>query len=112
MSIRGIGSLTAGNEPLYVVDGVPLSNTVSDAGGWEGEQINSLTDINPEDIESIQVLKDAASAAIYGSRATNGVIIITTKKGSKGAPRVSADAGISLAHIPNLNKLLMQTSTF
>ena len=105
VSIRGIGSLTAGNEPLYVVDGIPISNTISDAGGWQGEQINSLVDINPEDIESIQVLKDAASAAIYGSRATNGVIIITTKRGSKGTPKVSADAGMSLAHIPNLKKL-------
>lgn len=55
VSIRGIGSLTAGNEPLYVVDGIPISNTTSDAGGWEGEQLNSLTDINPDDIESIQV---------------------------------------------------------
>ena len=105
VSIRGIGSLTAGNEPLYVVDGIPISNTTSDAGGWEGEQLNSLTDINPDDIESIQVLKDAASAAIYGSRATNGVIIITTKQGVKGAPKVNADASMSLSHIPNLHKL-------
>ena len=105
VSIRGIGSLTAGNEPLYVIDGIPISNTTSDAGGWDGEEINSLTDINPSDIESIQVLKDAAAAAIYGSRATNGVIIITTKRGSKGAPRINADAGMSLSHIPNLHKL-------
>ena len=105
VSIRGIGSLTAGNEPLYVIDGIPLSNTISDAGGWDGEQINALADINPDDIESIQVLKDAAAAAIYGSRATNGVIVITTKQGKKGAPKVTAEAGTSLSYIPNLNKL-------
>ena len=82
VSIRGIGSLTAGNEPLYVIDGVPMSNTSGDAGAYGGESLSGLSDINPADIESVQVLKDAASAAIYGSRGTNGVIIITTKKGA------------------------------
>lgn len=105
VSIRGIGSLTAGNEPLYVVDGIPLTNTSADAGGWGGESLNPLADINPDDIESIQILKDAASAAIYGSRATNGVILITTKKGFKGAPKVTAEASTSLSYIPNLKKL-------
>ena len=105
VSIRGIGSLTAGNEPLYVVDGIPLSNTSADAGKWGGETLNPLADINPADIESIQILKDAASAAIYGSRGTNGVILITTKKGYKGAPKVTADASTSISYIPNLKKL-------
>ena len=105
VSIRGIGSLTAGNEPLYVVDGVPISNTTADAGGWDGEQLNALSDINPDDIESVQILKDAASAAIYGSRATNGVVLITTKKGLRGAPRVNLDAKCSLSYIPSLHKL-------
>ena len=105
VSIRGIGSLTAGNEPLYVVDGIPISNTTADAGGWEGEELNALSDINPVDIESVQILKDAASAAIYGSRATNGVVLITTKKGARGAPKVSLDAECSLSYIPNLHKL-------
>lgn len=105
VSIRGIGSLTAGNEPLYVVDGIPLSNTTSDAGAYGGETLNSLSDINPDDIESIQILKDAASAAIYGSRATNGVILITTKRGQKGRPRVSADASLSLSYVPNPDRL-------
>ena len=105
VSIRGIGSLTAGNEPLYVVDGVPISNTTADAGGWDGEQLNALSDINPDDIESVQILKDAASAAIYGSRATNGVVLITTKKGLRGAPRVNLDAECSLSYIPSLHKL-------
>lgn len=105
VSIRGIGSLTAGNEPLYVVDGVPISNVTSDAGGWDGEETTALSDINPDDIESVQILKDAASAAIYGSRATNGVILITTKRGRKGAPKVTIDAVSSLSYIPRLNRL-------
>ncbi len=105
VSIRGIGSLTAGNEPLYVIDGIPMSNTSGDTGAWGGESLTGLTDINPADIESVQVLKDAASAAIYGSRGTNGVIIITTKKGAKGAPKLSADASFGLSLLPNLDKL-------
>ncbi|MDN3581391.1 SusC/RagA family TonB-linked outer membrane protein [Mucilaginibacter flavus] len=78
--IRGIGTLTAGRSPLVVVDGFPLS---------EGSSFNS---INPQDIESIDVLKDAAAGAIYGSRAANGVILITTKKGSSDKVKVSFDA--------------------
>lgn len=77
--IRGIGTLTAGISPLIVADGVPLS---------EGTTLNSL---NPNDIESVNVLKDAASAAIYGSRGANGVIIVTTKKGVSGAPKIVFD---------------------
>ena len=83
VSIRGIGSITAGNEPLYVIDGVPINSTSGDTGAWGAQSMNGLNDFNPSDIESIQILKDAASAAIYGSRATNGVILITTKKGKK-----------------------------
>ncbi|MCC9017604.1 TonB-dependent receptor [Flavobacterium lipolyticum] len=77
--IRGTGTLTAGSNPLIVVDGVPLS---------EGATLNA---INSYDIESINVLKDAASAAIYGSRGANGVILVSTKKGKKGAPIISFD---------------------
>ncbi len=80
VSIRGIGSLTAGNEPLYVIDGIPISNTSGDAGAWNGESLSGLSDMNPADIESIQVLKDAASAAIYGSRATNALSSSRQKK--------------------------------
>lgn len=107
VSIRGIGSLTAGNEPLYVIDGVPISNTSADAGGWSAQSMNGLSEMNPSDIESIQVLKDAASAAIYGSRATNGVIIITTKKGAKGAPKVAVDASMSLSQLTRTDRLDM-----
>ena len=105
VSVRGIGSITAGNEPLYVVDGVPMSNTSGDTGAYAGESLSGLSDINPADIESIQILKDAASAAIYGSRGTNGVIIITTKKGAKGKPKLSANANYGLSYLQNLDKL-------
>jgi TonB-linked SusC/RagA family outer membrane protein len=86
--IRGIGSILAGNEPLYVVDGVQINNR-NDAAFT---QSNPLAFLNPDDIESIDILKDAASAAIYGSSASNGVIIITTKKGKVGKPKVQLNA--------------------
>ena len=106
VSIRGIGSLNAGNEPLYVIDGIPLTTTSGDTGAWSnGESMSGLASINPSDIESVEVLKDAASAAIYGSRATNGVIIITTKSGRKGAPVVSVDASVSMGNQPRTDRL-------
>ena len=67
--------------------------------------MTGLATLNPSDIESVEVLKDAASAAIYGSRATNGVIIVTTKSGKKGAPVISIDASMSLSQQPRLDKL-------
>lgn len=86
--IRGASSITASNEPLYVVDGLPI-NTGSYTNIGAGNQLtNSLSDLNPNDIESIEVLKDAAASAIYGSRAANGVVLITTKKGKAGRTRV------------------------
>ncbi|MQO97415.1 TonB-dependent receptor plug domain-containing protein, partial [Prevotella copri] len=78
--VRGGASLNASNDPLIVLDGVPLEQ-----GGISGNSSNFLSMINPSDIESMTVLKDASSTAIYGSRASNGVIIITTKKGQQGA---------------------------
>ncbi len=82
--IRGAGSINAGNEPLYVVDGVQI-NTRNDASFTQN---NPLSFLNPDDIESIDILKDAASAAIYGSAAANGVVLITTKKGKAGKTRL------------------------
>lgn len=106
VSIRGIGSLNAGNEPLYVIDGVILSTTSGDTGAYSaGESMSGLATVNPSDIESIEVLKDAASAAIYGSRATNGVIIITTKSGKKGAPKVAVDASVTMGQQPRTHTL-------
>ncbi|MBS1495312.1 MAG: TonB-dependent receptor [Bacteroidetes bacterium] len=85
--VRGISSISADQQPFVVVDGVPI---VSQALGSSDEPDNPLATINPDDIESIEVLKDAASSAIYGSRASNGVILVTTKSGKQGKSRVSA----------------------
>lgn len=88
VQIRGTGSISASNEPLYVIDGFPLEVSAQNSGG--GFSIgNPLDNINPNDIESIQVLKDASAAAIYGSRASNGVVLITTKKGKTGKAKLS-----------------------
>ncbi len=83
--IRGSASVTAGNEPLYVIDGIPLQNSNLSSNG---AATNSLADINTNDIESIEILKDASAAAIYGSRASNGVILITTKRGKAGKSKI------------------------
>ncbi len=96
--VRGYSSLNSGNDPLYVIDGVPVeSNTLSSLNGYDMHGLNPLADINPGDIESIEVLKDAASTAIYGSRAANGVVLIPTKRGKEGKARISLNyfSGIS-----------------
>ncbi|MEO8109075.1 MAG: TonB-dependent receptor [Ginsengibacter sp.] len=89
IQIRGSGSISGGNEPLYVIDGFPLTPNSSNTGNGNFSTGNPLDNINPNDIESIQVLKDAAAAAIYGSRAANGVVLITTKRGQTGKPKIS-----------------------
>lgn len=94
--IRGSGSISASNEPLIVVDGFPLSN-------------NNLNDISSNDIESMEVLKDASSAAIYGSRGANGVILITTKKGKKGQNNFEISASSGIATATRLPKMLGRT---
>jgi TonB-dependent starch-binding outer membrane protein SusC len=81
IKIRGIGSITKSTAPLYVIDGMPLGGT-NEVDVMDQTPINELNGINPEDIESIQILKDASSTAIYGARGANGVILITTKRGS------------------------------
>jgi len=91
--IRGGASLNASNDPLIVLDGMPLDNN-----GISG-QANALALINPNDIESFSILKDASATAIYGSRASNGVIMITTKKGSKGIPTMSFTSQVSSAKV-------------
>ncbi|MFV8268350.1 SusC/RagA family TonB-linked outer membrane protein [Flavobacterium sp. GT2N3] len=83
--IRGVATINSGTQPLYVVDGLPIYS--GDIGG--SADTNGLADINPNDIESFEVLKDGAATAIYGSRAANGVILITTKRGKKGTMKVS-----------------------
>ncbi|MBA4852762.1 TonB-dependent receptor [Emticicia sp. BO119] len=84
--VRGQSSVSASNEPLYVIDGIPMTNgDLSVAGG----ATNPTVDINPQDIESIEILKDASAGAIYGARAANGVVLITTKKGKTGKTNVT-----------------------
>ncbi len=92
--IRGVGSINSGSDPLYVVDGMPIYS--SDPGSYTFA--NSLGDINPNDIESYDILKDGAATAIYGSRGANGVILITTKKGKKGDAKVSYNSTVGFSN--------------
>ena len=86
--MRGLNSLTGNNQPLWVVDGMPINDgTTEQATQWGGSDCaGAASEINPEDIESMSILKGANAAALYGSRAQNGAIVITTKKGRKGQP--------------------------
>lgn len=98
--IRGNSSIRASNNPLFVLDGVPMSGNSplpEGRGGFSSDRGNPLTYLNPGDIASMDILKDASATAIYGSRGANGVVIITTKKGKEGSPEVSvgASAGVS-----------------
>ncbi len=95
--IRGGSSINGNNEPLYVIDGFPVENdleasSAGDAGRDRTVPFNPLSSLNPADIESIDILKDAAAASIYGARGANGVVIITTKRGAGAKPRVTIDA--------------------
>ncbi|HBY02945.1 MAG TPA: TonB-dependent receptor, partial [Rikenellaceae bacterium] len=93
--VRGIGSMNASNEPLYVVDGVPVvSGNVSNMGNYTSS--NVMSTINPSDIESITILKDAAASSLYGSRAANGVIMITTKRGKMGKTNINFKASVGI----------------
>ncbi|QOG02244.1 TonB-dependent receptor [Flavobacterium sp. MDT1-60] len=105
--IRGVGSISGSTEPLIVVDGVPIYS--GDIGGVSAT--NGLADINPEDIESFDVLKDGAATAIYGSRAANGVILITTKSGKKGTLKVTYSSVFGVASAAKTYDLL-QTPDF
>jgi len=103
--IRGASSIRSGQEPLYVVDGIPLDNsnltpTGGTAAGYgSGGNKNPLGFINPEDIESIDILKDASSTAIYGARGANGVVLVTTKKGKKGESKITVDSYMGVSTI-------------
>lgn len=94
ITIRGINSITGKNQPLIVMDGVPIRNEEVNNGNYWGDQRlrgNGLLDINPEDIDNVSILKGASAAALYGSEAVNGVVLITTKKGTKGGKEFSVD---------------------
>ncbi|MCB0596734.1 MAG: TonB-dependent receptor [Lewinellaceae bacterium] len=104
--IRGGTSVNANNEPLYVIDGVPIDNAGINPGGFQAGR-NPLNFLNPEDIETFTVLKDASATAIYGSRGANGVIMITTKRGKAGdRPRISYNAWVSVADAVNTVEVL------
>ncbi|HEX5438407.1 MAG TPA: SusC/RagA family TonB-linked outer membrane protein, partial [Gemmatimonadaceae bacterium] len=90
--VRGAASISASNQPLYVVDGVPVQSEDFAQLSPSGQGLTAITGLDPNDIASITVLKDAASAAIYGSRASNGVVMITTKRGQAGKARFTLDA--------------------
>jgi TonB-linked SusC/RagA family outer membrane protein len=100
MRIRGTNSINGSSEPLYVVDGVQLSNS----GGIN--EISSLSIVNPNDIESVEVLKDASSTAIYGARGANGVVLITTRRGKSGKTRVSYDAYYGVQQVTKKMKMM------
>ncbi|MEJ7826665.1 MAG: TonB-dependent receptor [Segetibacter sp.] len=91
--IRGAGSIGAGNDPLFVIDGFPITRSF-------GQTSNPLNLINPDDIESITILKDASSTAIYGSRGSNGVVVVTTKKGRSGPPRIEVTGYTGWQQVP------------
>lgn len=106
VSIRGTGSVNSGTEPLYVIDGVPMfTDKLGQYSGAGAGQLSAspLANINPNDIESINVLKDATATSIYGARAANGVIVVTTKKGKTGAPTVNFAAKAGFSKIANLD---------
>lgn len=106
--VRGTGSISAGNDPLYVVDGVPVNNANSSLAQGSGpdQPVNPLSTLNPDDIASLEVLKDASATAIYGSRGSNGVILITTKRGQAGEPTVRYNVTTGLQQVEKKIDLL------
>lgn len=117
ITIRGSNNITGSSAPLWVVDGVPLqsespalSSEQLATGGFDDIFVNGIGNINPNDIESITILKDAAAAAIYGSRAANGVIVVTTKKGEAGKMRISYNNTFSWSFKPERSLNLMNSS--
>ena len=101
--LRGTTSINAGNDPLYIIDGVPINSQPLQSIANGGQTINALSDLNPNDIEKIEVLKDANATAIYGARGANGVVLVTTKRGNKGQKtRVSFNAEYGFAKAAKL----------
>jgi len=111
VNIRGAGSVSAGSEPLYVIDGLPIDNTSPVVGTGKNYVTSNtnrspLNSINPSDIESIEILKDASSTAIYGARGANGVILITTKKGKDGGTKINYSSEFGLQNVAKKLRLL------
>jgi len=103
VKIRGVSSLTTNSQPLYVVDGIIMDTATEDVdnpiSGYQAPQGGGISGINPSDVESVEVLKDASATAIYGSRAANGVIIITTKRGKKGNAKFNFTSSLSTGSV-------------
>jgi len=103
IQIRGTGSINSDSEPLYVIDGAPITKDagtgVGDPKGLSSAVFNPLSSINPNDIQSIEILKDASATAIYGSRGANGVVLITTKSGAEGKPMVSFSTYVGVGNV-------------
>ncbi|WP_445738013.1 SusC/RagA family TonB-linked outer membrane protein [Mariniflexile sp.] len=106
VNIRGVSSISASSQPLFIVDGVPIVSRNNSALNTNIQPANPLADINPNDIESITILKDAAAASIYGSRGANGVILITTKRGVTGKTTVNVGYYTGFSEITNTPKLV------
>ncbi|MDN5286588.1 MAG: TonB-dependent receptor [Mucilaginibacter sp.] len=111
IQIRGKGSITAGTDPLYIVDGVPFPSVVVDANNILGQSaingaVSPLNSLNPSDIESISILKDADATAIYGSRGSNGVVLITTKKGKSGKTVINLGVSEGVSRVASMPRLL------
>lgn len=116
ISIRGTSTLNGTSDPLWVLDGIPLEGNDVPADFKDKDNIDNLKSyaiagVNPDDIESVTVLKDASATSIYGARGANGVIVITTKKGKKGAMRINFSANSFITQKPDLGKLNLMNST-
>ena len=116
ISIRGAATLNGSSDPLWVLDGIPLDGNdipkdFRDKDNIDNLQSYPIAGLNPEDIESITVLKDASATSIYGARAANGVIVITSKKGKKGTMRINVNANIFVTQKPNFSKLNLMDSS-
>lgn len=114
VKIRGVSSITAGNDPLYVIDGIPVNDGAPVGGNGVGfvnnpNPRNTLNSLNPADIESIEILKDASATAIYGARGANGVVMITTKRGQEGKLRLTYSGNYGVQNVAKTPQMLTGT---
>ncbi len=107
--VRGIASITAGGDPLIVIDGIPIQQDAGSSTG--GAQDNPLSSLNTNDIQSIEILKDASATAIYGSRGANGVVLITTKRGKSGKPQINFSSRVAFSN-PNVKVKMLETADY
>ena len=105
--VRGIASITAGGDPLIVIDGIPIQQDAGSSTG--GAQDNPLSSLNTNDIQSIDILKDASAKAIYGSRGENGVVLLTNQRGKSGKPQVNFSSRLAFP-TPNGKETMLETA--